>query len=156
MHYTVYTQCCNAIPETFPNYCSEILNMLLMRGKTCMNLNSIKWTFVPMKTTTSHKPVPAESPVATTEWGGTRRSELAWPGFSKQGKRTEGRRGKSSEGDGDGVCGWTGVHSEVRVGVLGWFRLMVLHNQPAKSTSSTSARLINVWPCNSTRRGGLS
>lgn len=36
-------------------------------------------------------------------------------------------------------------HSVPRVGVLGWFRPMVLHNQPAKSTSSTSDRLMNVW-----------
>lgn len=42
MHDTVYTQCSNAIPETFQNNCSEILNTLLMQGKACLNLNSIK------------------------------------------------------------------------------------------------------------------
>lgn len=35
-------------------------------------------------------------------------------------------------------------HSATRVGVLGWFRPMVLHNQPAKSTPSTSERLMKV------------
>lgn len=39
---------------------------------------------------------------------------------------------------------WGLPHSVLRVGVLGWLRPMVLHNQPAKSTSSTSDRLINV------------
>lgn len=44
------------------------------------------------------------------------------------------------------VCQGSGgpVHSVPRVGVLGWLRPMVLHNQPAKSTSSTSDRLMNV------------
>ena len=37
------------------------------------------------------------------------------------------------------------VHSVLRVGVLGWLSSMVLHNQPAKSTSSTSDLLMNVW-----------
>lgn len=37
----------------------------------------------------------------------------------KQGKRTEGRKEQRREGGKDGVCGWTGIHSEVRVGVLG-------------------------------------
>lgn len=36
------------------------------------------------------------------------------------------------------------VHSAVRVGVLGWLSPMVLQSQPAKSTSSTSDRLMNV------------
>lgn len=36
-------------------------------------------------------------------------------------------------------------HSVLRVGVLGCFRPIVLHSQPAKSTSSTSDRLMNVW-----------
>lgn len=36
-------------------------------------------------------------------------------------------------------------HTAVRVGVLGWFSRSVLHNQPAKSTSSTSDRLMKVW-----------
>lgn len=150
MHYTVYTQCSNAIPETFLNNCSEILNMLLIQGKTCLNLNSIKWTVVPMTNMTFHRPVPAESPVATIEQ--VRRDKGKWVGLTrlnKQGKRTRGVKRKRREGEGNGVRGWTGVQSEVRVGVLGWFRPMVLHNQPAKSTSSTSARLINVWPCNS-------
>lgn len=35
-------------------------------------------------------------------------------------------------------------HSVTRVGVLGWFRVIVLHSQPAKSTPSTSDRLMNV------------
>lgn len=39
---------------------------------------------------------------------------------------------------------WGPVYSVPRVGVLGWLRPMVLHNQPAKSTSSTSDRLMNV------------
>lgn len=44
-----------------------------------------------------------------------------------------------------GVSGqWGPFYSVPRVGVLGWLRPMVLHNQPAKSTSSTSDRLINV------------
>lgn len=38
-------------------------------------------------------------------------------------------------------------HSVLRVGVLGCLSPMVLHNQPAKSTSSTSDRLMNVWLC---------
>lgn len=42
---------------------------------------------------------------------------------------------------------WGLLHSVLRVGVLGWLRPMVLHNQPAKSTSSTSDRLMNVWFC---------
>lgn len=42
---------------------------------------------------------------------------------------------------------WELLHSVLRVGVLGWLRPMVLHNQPAKSTSSTSDRLMNVWFC---------
>lgn len=37
------------------------------------------------------------------------------------------------------------VQSAIRVGVLGCFSPMVLQSQPAKSTSSTSDRLINVW-----------
>lgn len=40
---------------------------------------------------------------------------------------------------------WEPLHSVLRVGVLGWLRPIVLHNQPAKSTSSTSDRLMNVW-----------
>ena len=40
-----------------------------------------------------------------------------------------------------------GVQSAARVGVLGWFSPMVLQSQPAKSTSSTSDRLIYVWLC---------
>lgn len=44
-----------------------------------------------------------------------------------------------------GQWGRGSVHSVPRVGVLGWLRPMVLHNQPAKSTSSTSDRLMNVW-----------
>lgn len=40
---------------------------------------------------------------------------------------------------------WGLLHSVLRVGVLGWLRPIVLHNQPAKSTSSTSDRLMNVW-----------
>lgn len=39
---------------------------------------------------------------------------------------------------------WGPPHSVPRVGVLGWLRPIVLHNQPAKSTSSTSDRLMNV------------
>lgn len=42
---------------------------------------------------------------------------------------------------------WASVHSALWVGVLGWWRPMILHIHPAKSTSSTSARLMNVWPC---------
>lgn len=41
--------------------------------------------------------------------------------------------------------GGGGHHSVLRVGVLGCFRPIVLHSQPAKSTSSTSDRLMNVW-----------
>lgn len=37
-----------------------------------------------------------------------------------------------------------GRHTAVRVGVLGWSRRSVLHSQPAKSTSSTSDRLMKV------------
>lgn len=37
-----------------------------------------------------------------------------------------------------------GHHTAARVGVLGWFNLSVLHSQPAKSTSSTSERLMKV------------
>lgn len=62
--------------------------------------------------------------------GGTGREELVRPG----------REG--------GVAGFTGRrqdHTAVRVGVLGWFRRSVLHNQPAKSTSSTSDRLMKPW-----------
>lgn len=44
-------------------------------------------------------------------------------------------------------------HSVLRVGVLGCFRPIVLHSQPAKSTSSTSDRLINVWFWKKTRAG---
>lgn len=44
MHYTVYTQFSDAISEAFLYDCSEILNMLLMQGKTCLKQNSIKWT----------------------------------------------------------------------------------------------------------------
>lgn len=44
-----------------------------------------------------------------------------------------------------GRAAWEPGHSAPRVGVLGWLRPMVLHNQPAKSTSSTSDRLMNVW-----------
>lgn len=40
---------------------------------------------------------------------------------------------------------WGSVYSVPRVGVLGWFRPMVRHSHPAKSTSSTSDRLMNVW-----------
>lgn len=47
---------------------------------------------------------------------------------------------------------WASIHSALWVGVLGWWRPMVLHNHPAKSTSSTSARLMNVWPCKWTAR----
>lgn len=37
------------------------------------------------------------------------------------------------------------AQSVVRVGVLGWFSSIVLQSHPAKSTSSASDRLINVW-----------
>lgn len=51
---------------------------------------------------------------------------------------------------------WSGqrgpVYSVPRVGVLGWLRPMVLHNHPAKSTSSTSDRLMNVWLWKKTKR----
>lgn len=46
---------------------------------------------------------------------------------------------------GGGGGGGGGHHSVLRVGVLGCFRPIVLHSQPAKSTSSTSDRLMNVW-----------
>lgn len=53
----------------------------------------------------------------------------------------------------EGVSGqWGPVHSVPRVGVLGWLRPMVLHNQPAKSTSSTSDLLMNVWLWKKTKR----
>lgn len=50
---------------------------------------------------------------------------------------------------------WASVHSALWVGVLGWWRPMVLHIHPAKSTSSTSARLMNVWPCKLTSHDQL-
>lgn len=40
--------------------------------------------------------------------------------------------------------GRLGRHMAARVGVLGWFNLSVLQSQPAKSTSSTSERLMKV------------
>ena len=46
-----------------------------------------------------------------------------------------------------GVCS-AAPQSVVRVGVLGWLNPIVLQSQPAKSTSSTSDRFINVWFCN--------
>lgn len=63
--------------------------------------------------------------------GGTGGEELVCPG---------------REGRVDGIqTGHQQNHTAVRVGVLGWFRRSVLHSQPAKSTSSTSDRLMKPW-----------
>lgn len=61
---------------------------------------------------------------------------LACPG--REGRGAGGTAGRSPAGP---------HHTAARVGVLGWFSRSVLHNQPAKSTSSTSDRLMKVWLC---------
>ena len=53
--------------------------------------------------------------------------------------------GAAGGAGGERVCWWWDRQTAVRVGVLGWFSRSVLHNQPAKSTSSTSDRLMKAW-----------
>lgn len=69
-----------------------------------------------------------------------RGEELVCPGWEGRVDRTQTSRQPTR-------------HTAVRVGVLGWFRRSVLHNQPAKSTSSPSDRLMKAWFCKGRRDG---
>lgn len=69
----------------------------------------------------------------------------AGPGRGKGGSSvTDGRRGNGDRGRCADTRRWLGPHMAARVGVLGWFNRSVLQSQPAKSTSSTSERLMKV------------
>lgn len=79
----------------------------------------------------------------TREPAGGDRWERKWPSAGAR-PFCGARRGGGELADRTRTGPQPGRHTAVRVGVLGWSRRSVLHSQPAKSTSSTSDRLMKV------------